>query len=110
MEKLRKRSEVRQGRDYLIWKLSYVAQKVFDNDVVASDKIKTSLTLNKPVHVETCILNLVNCQFINSWSGLWLHWKRKKRKKSLLFTYSQSLVYEFETKTVYNDLSKNEVM
>ena len=45
-----------------IWKwtskLSYVAEKIFDNDLEAIHKIKTTLTLNKPAYVVICRLEL----------------------------------------------------
>ena len=47
-------------KGFLKWasKPSYMSQKVFDNDVVLICKSKVKLTLNKPVYVGTCILDL----------------------------------------------------
>ena len=35
---------------------SYLAQKIFDSDVVAVHKIKTTLMLSRPAYVRMCIL------------------------------------------------------
>ena len=56
MENLRNRVDVRlvnNEKNYLKWtsKPGYVAQEIFDNNLVAIHKTKTNLTLNKPVHV-----------------------------------------------------------
>ena len=49
---------VKNEKDYLKWtpKPSYVAQKIFDNDLVAIQNIKTTLILNKPAYVRMCVL------------------------------------------------------
>ena len=39
-------------------KLSYMSQKVFDNDLVAIRESKVTLTLTKQAHVIMCILGL----------------------------------------------------
>ena len=51
---------VHNEKDYLKWtsKPSFVTQKIFDNDLVAIHKTKTTLTLNKQASVEMCILEL----------------------------------------------------
>ena len=59
-ENLRKRVDVKlvnDKKDYLRWtsKLSCIAQKIFDNDLVAIHKIRTTLLLNKPAYVHTRI-------------------------------------------------------
>ena len=52
MENLRKRIDVRlvsNKKDYLKWtsKLSYISQKICDNDLIAIRKSKITLTLSK---------------------------------------------------------------
>ena len=64
-ENLRKRVDVKvvnNKKDYLRWtsKPSCVAQKIFDNDLVAIHKIRTTLLLNKPAHVHTRIKQSTN--------------------------------------------------
>ena len=63
MENLKNRVDRRllnNKKNYLKWtsKPSYVAQKIFDNDLVAIHKIKTTLTLNKPAYVRMRVLEL----------------------------------------------------
>ena len=65
MENLRNRINVRlvsKEKDYLTWttKPSYMSQKIFDNNLVATCKNKVTLTLNKPAYVGLCILDLSN--------------------------------------------------
>ena len=47
-------------KGYLKWtsKPSYIAQKIFDKDLVAIHKIKTTLILNKPAYFGMCKLEL----------------------------------------------------
>ena len=61
MENLKNRVDVRvvnNVKDYLkwTWMPSYIVQKVFNNDLVAVHKIKTTLAFNKPVYITMCIL------------------------------------------------------
>ena len=63
MENLRNRIDVKlvsNKKDYLKWtsKPSYMSHKVFDNDLVIMRKNKVTLTLNKPVYIGMCFLEL----------------------------------------------------
>ena len=64
MENLRKRIDGKLAsnkKDYLKWtsKPIYMSQKkIFDNDLVVMHKNKVILTVNKPVYVGICILDL----------------------------------------------------
>ena len=72
------------------------------------DKIKTTLNLYKPAHVRMCILELSKAPM---YEFLYDYIKDKYGKKSrLLFTDTDSLMYEIETKNVYGDFRKNEEM
>ena len=64
MENLRKRVDVKLVTDYkklikLTSKLTYVSNKIFNENLVAVHKIKEKLTLNRPAYVGMCILDLV---------------------------------------------------
>ena len=50
---------VSNEKDYLkcTSKSSYMSQKIFDNDVVATLKSKVTLTSNKPAYVGICIFD-----------------------------------------------------
>ena len=63
MKNLKNRVDVRlvnNEKYYLKWisKPTYVAQNIFDNDLLASHKVKTIITLNKPAYLGMCILEL----------------------------------------------------
>ena len=63
MENLRNRINVKlisNKKFHLKWasKPSHLSNKIFDNDLVAMHKNKVTLTLNKPVYIGMCILEL----------------------------------------------------
>ena len=63
MENLRKRVDVKLVTDdkklmKLPSKPTFVTSKIFNEQLVAVHKIKETLTLNRPVYVSTCILDL----------------------------------------------------
>ena len=103
MENLRERISVKlinNAKDYVkcISKPSFVSQKIFSKNLVAIHEIKSVLTLNKPIYVGFSILDL---------SKLLVYQFRYKYIKSkfdvnLLFTDTDSLVYEIKTEDVYD--------
>ena len=63
MENIRKRINVKlinNSKDYLscVNKPNSISQKIFDKNFVAVYCVKTVLTLNKPIYVGFCILEL----------------------------------------------------
>ena len=63
MENLRNRIDVKlvsNNKNNLKWtsKPSYMSLKIFDNYLVAIPKNKATFTLNKPVYIGMCILEL----------------------------------------------------
>ena len=104
MENLRKRINVRlvnNDKDYVkyIRKPSFVSQKIFSKNFFAVHEIKPVLTLNKPIYVEFSILGLSKLLMYE------FHYKYIKSKfdGNLLFTDTESLVYEIKIKDVYED-------
>ena len=83
-------------------------QKIFDKDLVAIQKSKITLTLNKPAHVDMCLLYLSKVlmyEFHYDYS------KNKYGNKSrLLFIDIDSLMYEIKTEDVHADFSKDRKM
>ena len=107
MENLRKRVDVRLVTDekkLLKWtsRPTYVSCKIFNEDLVAVHKIKETLTLNRPAYVGMCILDLSKTLMYD------FHYNYIRDKYSdkakLLFTDTDSLMYEIQTDDVYKDL------
>ena len=104
IENLRKRIIVKlvnNAKDFVryINKPSFVLQKIFSKHFVAIDEIKPVLALNKPIYVGFSILDLSKLLRYE------FHYKYIKNKfdAKLLFTDTDSLVYEIKTEDVYED-------
>ena len=106
MENIRKRVDVRlvtskEKLSKLASKPTYVSSKIFNENLVAVHKIKETLTLNRPAHVGMCILDLSKTLMYDFHYN---HIKHKYGNKAkLLFTDTDSLTYEIETKDAYKD-------
>ena len=106
MENLRKRVDVRLVTDEkkltkLASKPTYVSSKIFNENLVAVNKKKETLTLNRPSYVGMCILDLSKTLMYD------FHYNYIKKKYGdkarLLFTDTDSLTYEIEAEDVYKD-------
>ena len=89
---------VNNTKDYArcISKPSFVSQKIFSKDFVATDEINPVLTLNKPIYVGFSILDLSKLlmyEFHYKYTG-------SRSDAKLLFTDTDSLVYEIRTEDV----------
>ena len=82
--------------------------KIFENDLAAIRKTKLTVTLNKPTYVGICVLDLSKVLMYK------FHYDCIKNKygnnSRLLFTGTDSLVYEIKTEDVYEDFSKDKEM
>ena len=95
MENVRKRANVKlinNKNDYLkaVSRPSFVSQKILDKNLVAVHKIKPVLLLNKPIYAGFSILEL-SMLIMYDWH---YNYFAKKCDCSLLFTDTDSLVYE----------------
>ena len=106
MENLRKRVDVRLVTDEkklmkMTSKPTYVSSRIFNENLVAVHKIKETLTLNRPAYIGMCILDLSKTLMYD------FHYNYIKKKygdkAKLLFTDTDSLTYEIETKDIYKD-------
>ena len=106
MENLRKRVDVKlvttyKKLDKLTSKPTYVSSKILNENLMAVHKIKEALTLNRPVYVGICILDLSKTLMYD------LHYNHVKEKygdrAKQLFTDTDSLSYEIEAEDVYKD-------
>ena len=101
---LRKRISVKlinNFKDYVrcVRKPNFISQKIFSKTFVAIHKIKLVLILDKPIYVGFRILDLSKLLMYE------FHYKYIKSKfdAKLLFTDTDSLVYEIKTENVYED-------
>ena len=85
-----------------------MSHKIFGNDLMAIHKNKVTLTLNKPAYIGMCILELSKVLMYE------FHYKYIKNKYGnttrLLFTDTDSLMYEIKTEDVYEGFSDEKEM
>ena len=108
MENIRKRISVKlinNSKDYLrcVSKPDFISQKIFDQNFIAVHQIKSVLTLNKPIYVGFSILELSKLLMYK------FHYDYvcNKYDAKLLFTDTDSLVYEINSKNVYEQCFKD---
>ena len=102
MGNIRKRITVRlinDSKEYLkyVSKPNFISQKIFDKNFVAIHCVKTLLTLNKPIYLGFCMVEPSKLLMYK------LHYDYvcKTFDAKLLFTDSDSLVYEIKSDSVY---------
>ena len=108
MENIRKRINVKlinDSKEYLkcVSRPNFVSQKIFNQNFIAVHQIKTVLTLNKPIYVGFCILELSKLSMYKFHYDYVLNTLNAK----LLFTDTDSLVYEIKDKNVYEQCFKD---
>ena len=104
LENLRKRMSIKlinNAKDYVkcISKPSFVSQKIFRRNFVAIHDIKPVLMLNKSVYVGFSILDLSKLLAYE----FQYKYIQSKFDAKLLFTDTDSLVYEIKTENVHED-------
>ena len=86
-------------------KPNYKGCKIFNENLISVHMKKTSLTMNKPVYLGMCILDLSKTIMYD------FHYNYIKpkygAKAKLLFTDTDSFMYEIETEDFYKDISKD---
>ena len=84
-------------------KPNYKGCKIFNENLISIHMKKTSLTMNKPVYLGMCILDLSKTIMYD------FHYNYIKpkygNKAKLLFTDTDSFMYEIETEDFYKDIS-----
>lgn len=107
MENLRKRIDVRLVTDKkklskMVSKTEFFNSEIYGEFLVAVQKIKECLTLDRPASVGMCILDLSKTLMYD------FHYNTTREmygdNAKLLFTDTDSLCYEIQTKDVYKDL------
>ena len=113
MENLRKRVDVGLITDeqkLIEWvsKPTYVSSKMFNKNLEAVHKAKEVLTLNRPAYVGMCKLELSKTLMYD------FHYNIIKplygENAKLLFTDTDSLMYEITTEDVYKDLHERKAV
>ena len=108
MENIRNRVNVKlvdSGEQFkkLAAKPNYNGRKIFNENLVSVHMKKTSLTMNKPVYLGMSILDLSKIIMFD------FHYKYIKpkygNKAKLLFTDTDSFLYEIQTEDFYKDIS-----
>ena len=107
MENLRKRISVRlvnNAEDFLKYtsRLTHITHKIFDKDFAAIHEIKQVLILNKPIYVGFTV------QELSKWLMYDFHYNfiKKNFDAELLFTDTDSLIYEIKSENVYEEFFK----
>ena len=101
---------VHNKNNYLKWasKPSHTSYKIFGNNLVTICKSKVVLTLNKFENIGMCFLELSKVLMYK------FHYDYIKNKNGndskLLFTNTNSLMYEIKTEGIYEDFSTNKEM
>ena len=110
MENIRNRVEIKLVTDKkkaekLSVKPNFKHCNIFSKDLIAIHMKKISLKFDKPVYLGMCILDLSKTLMYN------FHYNYIKKKygdkAKLLFTDSDSLMYEIQTEDFYKDISKD---
>ena len=108
MENLRNRVDVRlvntkEKLRKLVAKPNFKSRKIFNENLVSVHMSKTSLLMNKPIYLGMCILDLSKIIMYD------FHYNYIKSKyvdkAKLLFTDTDSLMYEIETEDFYKDIA-----
>ncbi|GFT06493.1 uncharacterized protein NPIL_670601 [Nephila pilipes] len=110
MENVRKHSNVQlvtseKQAKKLVAAPTFKRFKIITDSLAALEKIKSCITLNRPIYIGFVILELSKVLMYN------FHYnhikKRYMDKANLLFTDTDSLTYEIETDDIYKDMGEN---
>ena len=110
MENIRNRVNVKlvnteEKLKKLIAKPNFRSRKIFSENLISVHMKQTSLTMNKPVYLGMCILDLSKTIMFD------FHYNYIKpkygNKAKLLFTDTDSLMYEIETEDFFKDIVKD---
>ena len=110
MENIRNRVDIklvnnREKAEKLTVKPNFKHCNIFSENLISIHMKKTKLTFNKPVYLGMCILDLSKTLMYD------FHYNYIKQKygdkAKLLFTDTDSLMYEIQTEDFYKDISKD---
>ena len=107
MENLRKRKNIELCNDStraqkLAASPNFKGMRIFENNLVAVERLKPTVTMNRPIYVGFCILELSKyLMFDFHYNVIKNHYGNKA---TLLFTDTDSLAYVIETPSIRADL------
>ena len=110
MENIRNRRDIklvnnRDGAKKYVAKPNFKHLNIFSESLIAIHMKKTSLTFDKPVYLGLCILDLSKTVMYD------FHYNyiktKYESKVNLLYTDTDSLIYEIETDDFYKDISED---
>ena len=113
MENIRNRADIKlvnnkKQAKKLAANPSFNHYNIFSEDLVAIHMKKTRLVFNKPVYLGLCILDLSKTLMYD------FHYNYNKQKygdkAKLLFTDTDSLMYEIQTEDFYKDISADVIV
>ena len=110
MENLRKRCSIKlinNQNDLIkyVAKPTFISSKIFNDKLVAINKIKECLLLNRPSYVGMCILDLSKTL---KYDFHYNYIKKKYDDTALLFNDTDSLMYQIKTpKNIYEEFYKD---
>ncbi|XP_043466577.1 uncharacterized protein LOC122501291 [Leptopilina heterotoma] len=114
MENVRKHVDIklvtqwfgRYGAEALISRPNFHSRAIFDENLVAIELRKTEVLLNKPIYVGLSVLDVSKTLIYDFHYGYML--KKYGDNCKLMYTDTDSLIYEIKCKDVYNDM-KNDI-
>jgi hypothetical protein len=116
MEDVRKRTDIQLVRPgieaerlrKMISKPTFASRKIFGEDLIAVQRRKNSILLNKPVYVGLGVLDLSKKMMADYWYG---HVKPTYGERaSLLYTDTDSFIAEIQTADIYADMAANDTL
>ena len=87
-------------------KPSFESQKIFSENFIAINEIRFVLTLAKPIYVGFSVLELSKYFMFD----FHYNYIQRKYNPKLVFTSTDSLVYEIETNEVYEDFQNDKYL
>ncbi|XP_051165289.1 uncharacterized protein LOC127284052 [Leptopilina boulardi] len=114
MENVRKHVDIklvtqwfgRYGAEALISRPNFHSRAIFDENLVAIELRKTEVLLNKPIYVGLSVLDISKTLIYDFHYGYML--EKYGENCKLMYTDTDSLIYEIKCKDVYNDM-KNDI-
>ena len=116
MEDVRKRTDIQLVRPgieaerlrKMVAKPTFSGRKIFGQDLVAVQRRKNCVVLNKPVYVGVGVLDLSKKMMADYWYG---HIKPTYGDRArLLYTDTDSFILEVQTPDVYADMAANDAL